>query len=324
MAPHMVRLQILYEQLRRLRRSTLSGQAESEAARSLRRRARQEARLEQQFRSRAPADPTQRLSRTRLVRRRSPTSIAAVGWRVQREEDLSPELLWAGGVGPDEQLPVKAHHKCGICPFVKSHPVSHCYVCIRVWLVRSWTCPECVTPMHRAPFRHYGEEASIADAYPEWRDESRVDYSWEGLVFPKPPPQIWAEYHVDTHPAMNRAGRHRTKNGWTLACGECEALVDNRCSYISLQAWKMFCTQEDAKPENRGNALAYADLYHGAKQYFLSPRSLHLVATTEASRNVLGRVHDPLILKMISVVIKTYNTSTILHGLVHERLLELQ
>ncbi|KAJ7495697.1 hypothetical protein B0H11DRAFT_2190322 [Mycena galericulata] len=78
------------------------------------------------------------------------------------------------------------------------------------------------------------------------------------------------------------------------------------------------------KPENRDDALAYADLYHGAEQYFQSPRSLHFVATTEAYRNVLGRVHDPLILEMISVVIKTYNTSTILHGLVHERLLELQ
>jgi hypothetical protein len=69
---------------------------------------------------------------------------------------------------------------------------------------------------------------------------------------------------------------------------------------------------------------AYSDLYHDAESYFLSPTSLHLAATTEAYRNVLGRIHDPLILEMISVVIKTYNTSSILQNLVQERLLELQ
>ncbi|KAJ7939640.1 hypothetical protein B0H13DRAFT_1850412 [Mycena leptocephala] len=87
--------------------------------------------------------------------------------------------------------------------------------------------------------------------------------------------------------------------------------------YISLLAWKEFCSVEDAKPENKD------DLYHDAESYFLSPRSLHLAATTEAYRNVLGRIHDPLILEMISVVIKTYNTSSILQKLVQERWLEL-
>jgi hypothetical protein len=60
------------------------------------------------------------------------------------------------------------------------------------------------------------------------------------------------------------------------------------------------------------------------KQTQLEATATELVATTEAYRNVLGRVHDPGILEMISVVIKIYNTSTILHDLVHERLLELQ
>ncbi|KAJ7865903.1 hypothetical protein B0H14DRAFT_3133296 [Mycena olivaceomarginata] len=115
-----------------------------------------------------------------------------------------------------------------------------------------------------------------------------------------------------------------TFRGWTVPCGECDALVDDRCSYISLPAWKEFCSVEDAKPENKDATRAYSDLYHDAESYFLSPRSLHLAATTEAYRNVLGRIHDPLILEMISVVIKTYNTSSILQKLVQERWLELQ
>ncbi|KAJ7926640.1 hypothetical protein B0H13DRAFT_1862092 [Mycena leptocephala] len=93
--------------------------------------------------------------------------------------------------------------------------------------------------------------------------------------------------------------------------------------YISLPAWKEFCSVEDAKPENKDATRAYSDLYHDAESHFLSPRSLHLAATTEAYRNVLGRIHDPLILEMISVVIKTYNTSSILQKLVQERWLEL-
>ena len=41
--------------------------------------------------------------------------------------------------------------------------------------------------MFQPPFRQYAEEAWIAEKYPEWSDESKVDYSWEGLVFPKAP-----------------------------------------------------------------------------------------------------------------------------------------
>ncbi|KAF8145912.1 hypothetical protein K438DRAFT_1991382 [Mycena galopus ATCC 62051] len=85
----------------------------------------------------------------------------------------------------------KPHHVCGICFSVKSHPVSylcghsHCYVCIRIWLGRRKTCPECTQVMHIAPFRHYGEELGIAFDYPFWVDDSRVLYSFEGLVFPR-------------------------------------------------------------------------------------------------------------------------------------------
>ncbi|KAJ7103990.1 hypothetical protein B0H15DRAFT_942025 [Mycena belliarum] len=118
---------------------------------------------------------------------------SALGWRRTRVMRLSHRELWQYGTGPPTQLIAdnKIHQQCGICRCVKSHPVSytcghsHCYVCIRMWLERKWTCPECVTVMDRAPFRQYAEEAAIAFDYPEWEDRSVVDYSFDGLVFPK-------------------------------------------------------------------------------------------------------------------------------------------
>jgi hypothetical protein len=41
--------------------------------------------------------------------------------------------------------------------------------------------------MFQEPFCQYTEEAGIADMYPNWKDNSQVDYSWEGLLFPQPP-----------------------------------------------------------------------------------------------------------------------------------------
>ncbi|KAJ7457545.1 hypothetical protein B0H11DRAFT_2243302 [Mycena galericulata] len=131
-----------------------------------------------------PAPFIPRLDGSRPTRR---PSSAQLGRRTDRLQPLTLGDVYKNGVGPLEQLPVRNYHKCGICHMVKSHPVSytcghsHCYACIRVWLERKWTCPECVTPMHRPPFRHYGEEAWIADAYPEWENGSEVDYSWDGL-----------------------------------------------------------------------------------------------------------------------------------------------
>ncbi|KAJ7797609.1 hypothetical protein B0H14DRAFT_2618833, partial [Mycena olivaceomarginata] len=81
------------------------------------------------------------------------------GWRSDRITPLMHEDLWQGGHGPPVQFPARAHHKCSICQHVKSHPVSylcghsHCYVCIRLWLERSWSCPECITTMFQPPFR---------------------------------------------------------------------------------------------------------------------------------------------------------------------------
>ncbi|KAJ7472812.1 hypothetical protein FB451DRAFT_1399011 [Mycena latifolia] len=85
---------------------------------------------------------------------------------------------------------LKTHHQCSICHNVKSHPVSylcghsHCYVCIRLWLEKDWKCPNCATTMHREPVRQYAEEDYLEDQYPGW-DVSRVEYKWDGLMFPK-------------------------------------------------------------------------------------------------------------------------------------------
>jgi hypothetical protein len=49
--------------------------------------------------------------------------------------------------------------------------------------------------MHVASFRHYGEEQSIEYDYPFWRDDSRVPYSFAGLIFPPPPvPLIYLDF----------------------------------------------------------------------------------------------------------------------------------
>ncbi|KAJ7434714.1 hypothetical protein FB451DRAFT_1418642 [Mycena latifolia] len=91
---------------------------------------------------------------------------------------------------PDVYGEVKPHHTCAICFGMKSHPVaaycghSFCYICIRLWLDKKRTCPVCVDPIPEPPRRNLGEEASIAYDYPDWVDESKVPYSWDGIVFP--------------------------------------------------------------------------------------------------------------------------------------------
>ncbi|KAJ7475083.1 hypothetical protein B0H11DRAFT_2235723 [Mycena galericulata] len=119
----------------------------------------------------------------RLVRRDG-------GIRPARDRPLKRRDLYLTDVRPPQYPRCKPHHLCGICDNLKSHPVSyvcghsHCYVCIRVWLERSWLCPVCEVPMRSAPFRHDGEERGIAAEYPGLADGSAVDYSWEGLRFP--------------------------------------------------------------------------------------------------------------------------------------------
>jgi hypothetical protein len=44
--------------------------------------------------------------------------------------------------------------------------------------------------MFMAPFRHYGEEKSIECDHPFWVDDSRVSYTFSGLVFPPSPSAV--------------------------------------------------------------------------------------------------------------------------------------
>ncbi|KAJ7079827.1 hypothetical protein B0H15DRAFT_953915 [Mycena belliarum] len=100
--------------------------------------------------------------------------------------------LYLSEVRPPSLADFKEHHMCAICFGVKCHPVvyecghSQCYVCVRVWLEKSWSCPECWKTMIRVPSRCYGEEHSIAADYLErgWVDKSQVSYDWLGLTFP--------------------------------------------------------------------------------------------------------------------------------------------
>ncbi|KAJ7763613.1 hypothetical protein DFH07DRAFT_956422 [Mycena maculata] len=100
----------------------------------------------------------------------------------------SEDELYLTEARPPPSCP-KRRDGCSICGEVKSHPVSYkcghsnCYVCIRMWLDLKLLCPECRTPMECAPFRHFGEEASIAHEYFDWEDASQVSYDWSGLVF---------------------------------------------------------------------------------------------------------------------------------------------
>ncbi|KAJ7808913.1 hypothetical protein B0H13DRAFT_1928233 [Mycena leptocephala] len=114
------------------------------------------------------------------------------GRRSSRPKPLTEEDLYLD----DEHPPAvggRLHQMCSICHCLMSHPVSYecghsnCYVCVRVWLEGEWTCPlaGCESVMHRPPFQHKGEEVSIRLDNPEWFDKSKVDYSWEGLRFPR-------------------------------------------------------------------------------------------------------------------------------------------
>jgi hypothetical protein len=64
---------------------------------------------------------------------------------------------------------------------------SHCYVCICIWLEQSWECPDpfCGLTMRHPPVRDSVAKAEIAAVYPQCVDKTSVDYSWDGLVFPK-------------------------------------------------------------------------------------------------------------------------------------------
>jgi hypothetical protein len=72
-----------------------------------------------------PASAMNRV-RGRAVARPDPATVTKSGWRRPRAKSLTQTDLWQQGVGPDDQSHSanNEHHMCGICHFVKSHPVS--------------------------------------------------------------------------------------------------------------------------------------------------------------------------------------------------------
>ncbi|KAJ7490094.1 hypothetical protein B0H11DRAFT_2229611 [Mycena galericulata] len=161
------------------------------SARDAATRQRNRARIDAESAAYRAAHPSVVIPRARPRLRPAGLPKASDGSRIEREEPLTLESLLSNGVGPPIRSTMREHQKCSICLHIKSHPVayrcghSHCYRCIRLWLETNWTCPECRTVMNEAPCRNYSEEAGILLDHPEWHDRSRVDYSWEGLRFPK-------------------------------------------------------------------------------------------------------------------------------------------
>jgi hypothetical protein len=60
---------------------------------------------------------------------------------------------------------------------------SMCYVCIRLWFETAWGCPQCKQKVTKKPVRDDDEAAAINADCGAW-DQSRVAYSWDGLIFP--------------------------------------------------------------------------------------------------------------------------------------------
>ncbi|KAJ7858140.1 hypothetical protein B0H14DRAFT_3447440 [Mycena olivaceomarginata] len=162
------------------REARLAREAEVEAARHHRRRDQKEARdragLEERVRPR-------RVPSLRLVNRR--------GQRTPREVTLVEDDLYLDEARPPfvTFLP-RLHFICNLCHNIKSHPCrvskslrDNCYVCIRISLETTWECPTCEERISARPVPNDDEQRAIERDYPNW-DQSRVNYAWDGLVFP--------------------------------------------------------------------------------------------------------------------------------------------
>ncbi|KAJ6451102.1 hypothetical protein C8R47DRAFT_1204601 [Mycena vitilis] len=113
--------------------------------------------------------------------------IAPDGRRRKRDTPLTVEDLYLDDARPPDIAYLKLEHICILCLGMKSHPVSyfHCFVCVRVRVETSWSCPECGTIITRPPRKSDAEEAAIEADFGNW-DKSKVSYSWADLSFPRP------------------------------------------------------------------------------------------------------------------------------------------
>ncbi|KAJ7030945.1 hypothetical protein C8F04DRAFT_1263444 [Mycena alexandri] len=114
------------------------------------------------------------------------------GYREPRTTALTRADLYEDGRLPLPLQPLRPSQRCSLCTAVKSHPVSHCYACIRLWLEQDWKCPvtACRTVLRTEPHRHFAEEQALAEAFPNWVNATVVTYNWEGLTFPKVPAEV--------------------------------------------------------------------------------------------------------------------------------------
>ncbi|KAJ7902930.1 hypothetical protein B0H13DRAFT_2335451 [Mycena leptocephala] len=112
------------------------------------------------------------------------------GRRPAQRNPLTEDDLYLDDARPTWINRPSIDQTCNLCHNLKSHPVlyacrhSNCYVCIRVALEKDWGCPSCRQDITGRPVPHDDEEATIAVDYPDW-DLSAVDYSWDGLTFPR-------------------------------------------------------------------------------------------------------------------------------------------
>ncbi|KAJ6490869.1 hypothetical protein C8R45DRAFT_1096416 [Mycena sanguinolenta] len=119
------------------------------------------------------------------------TPLAKEGRRWLRDRPLTHDDLYLDAERPAGNVEPKDYHLCAICKAMLLHPVSthcghtFCFVCIRMWLEKEWTCPECVTTLVSVPCRHWGTGQALASEYPTRVDNSRVKMSWIGLDFPQ-------------------------------------------------------------------------------------------------------------------------------------------
>ncbi|KAJ7109678.1 hypothetical protein C8R43DRAFT_1139628 [Mycena crocata] len=117
--------------------------------------------------------------------------VYTAGSRQSRRRALEPEDLYVvSGDGSPPPIAQHPDHECCICRQLKSHPMSYtcghgfCYVCIRMALETRFECPVCRHIICQEPFRVFAEDSFLLAMYGEW-DKSEVDYSFEGLSFPK-------------------------------------------------------------------------------------------------------------------------------------------
>ncbi|KAJ7178666.1 hypothetical protein C8R43DRAFT_1118038 [Mycena crocata] len=114
------------------------------------------------------AGPNPPASTTRFVQR----GPADVGWRENCETPLTEADLYLTDARPPPVDDFKYYQRCSICSGVKRHPVtlmcghSYCYVCLRLWLERSWECPECRAIIRRKPLVHWSEAHSLEEEHP--------------------------------------------------------------------------------------------------------------------------------------------------------------